>query len=77
MPGKETLAAEKSLALALAATLDWQYLEMAAWVRQQMCLAVARQATILLRGSRTPRLLGARPVVLDGAALNDFDGLYE
>ena len=77
MPGKETRAAEKRLASALAAKLDRQYSEMAAWVRQRMCLAVARQATILLRGSRTPRLLGARPVVLDGAALNDFDGLYE
>ncbi len=42
-----------------------------------MCLAVTGQAMSILCGSHTPRPLGARPIVLDGAALIDFGGLHD
>ncbi|KAL7461468.1 hypothetical protein ACHAXS_001898, partial [Conticribra weissflogii] len=58
MPGRETRAAEKRLASALSDKLERPYSEMVTWVRQRMCIATVRQATLLLRGSRVPRQFG-------------------
>ncbi len=67
MSGKEMWATEKCLASAQAEKIDQQYLEMVVWVRQLMCLAVARQATVLFCGNLTPWLIRAHTTVLDGA----------
>ena len=72
MPGTETRAAEKRLAAQLAAKLDRPYSEMAGFVRQRMSLAVVRQNTLLLRGARVRRNYGERPVMMDGAGMEDM-----
>ena len=72
MPGRETRAAEKRLASALSAKLERPYSEMVTWVRQRMCIANVRQATLLLRGSRVPRQYGGRAQARDGAAMLDL-----
>lgn len=77
MPGRETRAAEKRLASALADKLDRSYSEMVGWVRQRMAMAVVRQVTVLLRGSRAPRLFGVKPMVSDTASFNDVDHSHE
>ena len=68
--GRETKAAERKLAGALAGKWDREYSEMVAYVRTRMALAVVRANTLLIRGSRSRR--ARRPHIDEGAAMNGW-----
>ncbi|KAL7467697.1 hypothetical protein ACHAXS_007934 [Conticribra weissflogii] len=68
----EMQAAEKHLASVLAAKLEHPYLELAAWVQQQMCVTMVCQASLLLHGTHTKQQYGGMTQVGNGAAMLDL-----
>jgi hypothetical protein len=68
MAGKETRAAERHLGALLAAKWGREYSQMVGYVRARMSVAIVRNNTLLLRGSRERRK-APRPVINDGVAM--------
>ena len=52
IPGTETVAAKRRLALLIGNILKQEYLEMCGFVRARMSLVIVRFNTLLLRGAR-------------------------